>query len=78
MLHRPHAIFAECDDAPGILQKNLARFGYRDATTGAIKQPHTELLFQEFDLLREGGLRDVQFLRGPSEAQFVRYGYKIT
>jgi hypothetical protein len=35
-------------------------------------------LFEEFNLLREGGLRDAQFFRSPSEAQFVRHGHEIT
>ena len=61
---------------PGIVQEGKPLPGDTHDAGGAVKQRHTQFLFQRVDLLGDGGLGDVQQLRRSGKVERLRNGQK--
>jgi hypothetical protein len=59
----------QCRNFPGIPQENRTRRGERDPIGGAVEQSHSKIVFERFDLERNGGLGEEQMFGGFAEIQ---------
>ncbi len=64
---------APLDRLLGILEKQFARCGERDAASGAVEQTSADFFFQRADLRRDGGLGAKTLLRRAGEAGEPRH-----
>lgn len=62
----------------GVVQKGFARLGQHHALGRAVEQQHAQFVLELLDLVRQGGLRDVQPFGGAREVERTRQGIEIT
>jgi hypothetical protein len=66
-----HRLLEPRQDLPRFLQKCMPGLGQRQMPLGAMEQRHAQFLLERTNLHRQRRLRDMQFLRGPAEVQFL-------
>ena len=70
-------IFFRLQDLPGITQQNITLFGAAQPLAGALEQDDPQFTLQMMDRFGNGGLRDIELLRGAGHVFLFRGGRKL-
>ncbi|GGI73109.1 hypothetical protein GCM10007973_07570 [Polymorphobacter multimanifer] len=77
LLQRAHEVAAGSEDCIGVVKRDPSRLGQMELTATPLEQRMAKPVLQLAYLHRQGGLRDIQPLRGASQVAVLRYSPEI-